>query len=538
MLRDSIRPLEIQIIRIGLFIILLGCIGLFIVLRYFILPGFVHLEVREAQQSIQRINNSIEGELQTLDIRTLDWSARDDTVTFIKTGDEEYIQSNLVGGIVEKLDLHYLQFLTLSGESRWQGSTPTVSDEDVVAINALNKNLLQVQSPEEEADRQVSPKNGVIAVADKLFILSMRPIVSSTGKGPSHGMLLMGKFIDTDKLQEQTGISFTFEYLAGNSLDPITADILQQIHKGTPYPIKKMDKENFVMSATVKDITGREAFLLRTNYPKEISRAGILLVKKAMFFSIVGALLLFAILLLLLNRVLLTPIHRLSVHVHSVLKTEDYSRQIGMDRKDDIGILAGTFDRLLMQMGSQTAALLEANKLLEKSSLTDALTGIANRRKLDLSLEQAWQNHLRQQEPLTMIMCDLDHFKLYNDTYGYDKGDTCLKIVAQVLSDSLNRPSDLVSRYGGEEFALLLPNTDTAGAALIAANISKALFDQQIEHNSSPTSPVVTISLGVTTMIPEDRQDQDALLKSADQALCRAKAQGRNQVCTSSHICI
>ena len=141
MLRDSIRPLEIQIIRIGLFVILLGCIGLFMVLRYFILPGFMHLEVQEAQQNIQRINNSIERELQILDIRNLDWSAWDDTVTFIKTGDVEYIKSNLVDGIVEKLDLHYLQFVTLFGESRWQGSTPMVSDEDVVAINALNTNM-------------------------------------------------------------------------------------------------------------------------------------------------------------------------------------------------------------------------------------------------------------------------------------------------------------------------------------------------------------------------------------------------------------
>ncbi len=538
MLRDSLRPLEIQTIRIGLFVILLACIGMFIVLRYLIFPGFIHLEEQEAKQNMQRINNSIDLELQTLDIRTLDWSAWDDTVTFIETGNKEYVQSNLVGNIVEKLDLHYLQFLTLSGESRWQGSAPMISDEDVATISALNKNLLQAQSQEEEVARQVSAHMGVVAVADKLFVLSGRPIVSSTGEGPSHGMLLMGKFIDVDKLQEQTRISFTFESLTGKSLDPLTVDILQQIHTGTTHPIEKMDKENFIMHSIVKDITGRDAFLLRTNYPREISRQGIQLIKKAMLFSVVGSLVLLTILLFLLNRIILTPIHKLTVHVHSVMKTQDYRRQIGMDRKDDIGILASTFDRLLIQMGAQTTSLFEANKLLEKSSLTDALTGIANRRKFDLSFEQEWQQHLRRQEPLTMIMCDLDHFKLYNDTYGHDQGDSCLKIVAQVLSDSLHRPADLVSRYGGEEFALLLPNTDTEGGALIAANICKALIDKQIEHSSSPTSSVVTMSLGVATMIPEDKQDQDALLKSSDQALYKAKAQGRNQVCTSSHICI
>lgn len=536
--RESLRPLEIQTIRIGLFVILLACIGLFVVLRYLIFPGFIHLEEQEAQQNIQRIKNSIERELQTLDIRNLDWASWDDTVTFIESGDEAYVQSNLVGEIVEKLELDYLQFLTLSGESRWLGSTSLISDEDVATINALNENLLQTKSSAGEGDRQVTAHRGIVTVAEKLFILSRRPIVLSTGEGLSHGMLLMGKFIDIDKLQEQTRIAFTFEYLARNPLDPLTADILRQIHTGTPYPIEKTDNENFIMHSAVKDITGQEAFLLRTNSPREISRQGIKLIKEAMLFSIVGALVLLAILLFLLNRIIITPIHKLTVHVHSVIKSQDYSRQIGMDRKDDIGILARIFDRLLMQIGSQTTALLEANKLLEKSSLTDALTGIANRRKLDLSLEQAWQQHLRQQEPLTMIMCDLDHFKLYNDTYGHDQGDTCLKIVAQVLNDSLHRPADLVSRYGGEEFALLMPNTDTAGGELVAANIRKALLDQKIEHSSSPTLPVVTMSLGVATMIPEDNQERDALFKAADQALYKAKEQGRNQVCTSFHICL
>lgn len=538
MLREPLRPLQIQAIRIGLFVVLLACIGLFVVLRYLIFPGFIHWEEQEAEQNIQRINNSIERELKTLDIRNLDWANRDDTVTFIVRGEEAYVQSNLLGDIVESLDLDYLQFLKLSGESRWLGSSARISDEDVAIINGLNRNLLQAQASPGESEPQISKHSGIVTVAGKLFIFSMRPIVRSAGDGPAQGMLLMGQFIDTEKLQEQTLISFTFEPLTQDALDPLAANILERIHTGTPYPIEKTDNESFVMFSVVKDIMGQEAFLLRTNYPGKISRHGIKLIEEAMFFSIVGSVALLAILLFLLNRIIITPIHELTVHVHSVIRSQDYSRHTGMDRKDDIGILARTFDRLLVQMGSQTTALLEANKLLEKSSLTDALTGIANRRKLDLFLEQVWQQHLRQQEPLTMIVCDLDHFKLYNDTYGHDQGDTCLKIVARVLTDSLYRPTDLVCRYGGEEFVVLLPNTDIAGGELIALKICNVLHDQQIEHSSSPTLPVVTMSFGVATMIPEDKQGRDALFKAADQALYKAKEQGRNRVCTFSHICL
>ncbi len=257
-----------------------------------------------------------------------------------------------------------------------------------------------------------------------------------------------------------------------------------------------------------------------------------------MIFSIIGALILLILLLFLLNRIILNPVHRLTVHVRSVIKTQDYSRQTGMDRKDDIGILARTFDRLVVQIGSQTEALLEANTQLEESSLTDPLTGIANRRSFDHTLKQEWKRLHRQQEPLTMIMCDLDHFKLYNDTYGHDQGDVCLKGVARLLKESLKRPADFVSRYGGEEFVLLLPSTNTAGGEFIATNICKALTELQIEHSSSPVLPLVTMSLGVASIIPDSKQDPGELLRAADQALYAAKAQGRNQVCGSTDTCI
>ncbi len=538
MSRDFLRSLETQAVVIGIFVILLSCLGLFSVLRYLVIPGFTHLGEQQAQQNILRINNGIKRELQVLNILALDWASRDDTVSFVETGNDGYIQINLAGDILENLDLHYLQFLTLSGESRWLGRSSLVPFEDVATITALNRNLLQSQFS--SGDEGVNPavSSGVVAVADKPFLLSAYPVVGSTEEGPLLGMLLMGKFVDIDELQERLLISFSFEYLARSKLDSDTADILRQIHTSSSYSIGKKEKDTLVMHSIVEDITGKEAFLLSTNYPRHISGQALDLIEEAMAFSIVGALVLIAMLLLWLNRIIFTPVQKLTVHVRSVIKSQDYGSRTCMDRKDEIGILARTFDRLLVQMGSQTMALLEANKMLEKSSLTDALTGIANRRQLDLSLEQAWQHHIREHEPLTMIMCDIDHFKLYNDTYGHDRGDTCLKIVSRMLSGALHRPSDVVSRYGGEEFVLLLPNTNTAGGELVAANISKALFDQQIEHSASPTLSVVTISMGIATLIPDGKEDRNALLKAADQALYAAKEGGRNQVCCSSHACV
>ena len=177
--------------------------------------------------------------------------------------------------------------------------------------------------------------------------------------------------------------------------------------------------------------------------------------------------------------------------------------------------------------------LADANIELQKLAALDGLTGIANRRRFDEAMKYEWQRGCREQRPLSLIMCDVDCFKAYNDTYGHPAGDLCLKRTAAVLTEHLKRPADLVARYGGEEFAIVLPETSAEGALLVAAACRAHLENLAIEH-SGCAGGIVTLSLGVATLEPSPELSYEELISRADQALYAAKQGGRNRVSQST----
>jgi sigma-B regulation protein RsbU (phosphoserine phosphatase) len=173
--------------------------------------------------------------------------------------------------------------------------------------------------------------------------------------------------------------------------------------------------------------------------------------------------------------------------------------------------------------------LIAATRLLEKLVNTDGLTQIANRRCFNNRLEQEWQRLHRKNQPLSLLLFDIDYFKYYNDCYGHPLGDKCLINIAQAVQKEVCRPEDLVARYGGEEFVVILPNTDLERAKMIASKIHTTIKNLAIPHQSSKVSNIVTISLGISRMIPILELSPATIIEQADQALYQAKQQGRNQ---------
>ena len=174
-------------------------------------------------------------------------------------------------------------------------------------------------------------------------------------------------------------------------------------------------------------------------------------------------------------------------------------------------------------------ALQTANHALQRLTLADGLTGIANRRHFDQYLEQEWRRAMRERLPLSLILIDVDYFKLYNDHYGHQLGDVCLRQVAQAISTAPRRATDLTARYGGEEFAVVLPNTNQAGAMHLAKSLLQAVKALHIPHQNSAVCPWVTISLGVSTCLPSTNLNPLNLISAADQRLYQAKQQGRDR---------
>lgn len=175
-----------------------------------------------------------------------------------------------------------------------------------------------------------------------------------------------------------------------------------------------------------------------------------------------------------------------------------------------------------------------ANQRLKRLVAIDALTGIANRRHFDRSLDRELRRARRDAYPLSLIFLDLDEFKRYNDTYGHSRGDDVLRTVAQTLDETFRRGGDFVARYGGEEFAVVLPGVDARRAALYAERLRRRVWRLAIPYGASATTDRVTISGGVATISPPMIATPDQILRAADKALYRAKCLGRNQIASAA----
>jgi diguanylate cyclase (GGDEF)-like protein len=206
--------------------------------------------------------------------------------------------------------------------------------------------------------------------------------------------------------------------------------------------------------------------------------------------------------------------------VRSVLRSrEDIDRRIERER----------------ELVAAARKLEASNQQLLRLSAVDALTGIANRRCFDQTVYRVWRSAARREHSVALIMIDIDFFKPYNDHFGHQAGDECLRNVAQSVAAGLKRPDDFVARYGGEEFGVVLPETDIAGATVVAERLRRGVESLTIPHPASPGAKHITISQGVTATVPARESPPSRLIALADEALYQAKKTGRNKVC-SPHV--
>lgn len=217
---------------------------------------------------------------------------------------------------------------------------------------------------------------------------------------------------------------------------------------------------------------------------------------------------------------------------HLVLLLEDVTEQ--MRSRQNLLQAVNETTLLMMSMTDKSNHIESLNKKLEQIALTDSLTKLANRRHFDQYLEIEWRRMAREQKPLALILCDIDFFKLYNDTYGHVAGDKCLQEVAMVIAENVKRPGDFAARYGGEEFAVVLPNTHLQGAIKLAESIRQKLMIRSIDHHGSLLNvQIVSLSMGVASVIPHKDISLEWLIMEADEALYKAKQAGRNCVFTA-----
>lgn len=332
----------------------------------------------------------------------------------------------------------------------------------------------------------------ITPTANQPLLLASRPVLTSTGQGPRHGTVVVGNSIDRaflDRLVKNSTLRL--------QLIPVTPSTRLSVPAGPDQflqvspQIQTLNHQWLTGNIHLLNGEGQPVYILQVQYPRLEYQQG-----EAM-------------------------LNQLTTILFGV------GLSLGV-------LISWLLDRSLrhqeLLQASQTALRL-SNLELEKLANLDGLTQVANRRSFDLYLQQEWSRAQRNQTPLTLILCDIDYFKLFNDTYGHLLGDTCLVQVAQSIKSSLRHPADFVARYGGEEFALILPDTSLAGGQEVAHRIQAQVKQLKIEHRGAPAGTYLSVSIGVACMIPLSNFSADILIAQSDQNLYTAKQRGRNQVC-------
>ncbi|GAM61099.1 hypothetical protein JCM19232_4041 [Vibrio ishigakensis] len=505
-----------------LFLLLVGVLA-WLQIKY-IYPVFTQLEQDSAIKNFERVVSRFNEDSQTLDKLNRDWASWDDTYAFVQGQNTNYEKANLGVEFYKNGDFDFLMFFNTREELVWHGIYSETADNVVKNKDLADQTIGQLSR--KYGTDSFMPNTldgnfmGLLVVNERPVLFSIRPILKSNNQGPIMGYLIRGKRIDrgliTDYMK-QTQVRFKLTAVE-NANKEITPDLMVEV----------MDAQTLEVSRYIYS-NGVPIILLESYYPRNISLQGKLAVQTALIASVILGVLLLVVQWYVLQVVVLAPISKLKETASSITENQNYRQRTSIETKDEIGGLSLQLNNMLDAIETREEKLQEAMRELKHLSVTDSLTKIPNRLRFDSASRTEWRRMSRDRMPLSIIMCDVDYFKQYNDYYGHIGGDDCLVTIANALAKSVARPADLVARYGGEEFVLLLPNTDIKGAEFIAEKVMNKIAELNIAHSKSDVADHVTVSMGISSVIPNSGKSLRQLLTHADDALYEAKLTGRNR---------
>lgn len=485
-------------------------------------PRVVAWENARAAAEVQRVRQALERESEHLGIYAREWAVWDDTYEFMHAPSPAYVEANLGYASFVAASVDLLAYVRDDGGIVWAG-LKTGADVDAAAGTALVREL---RSPSMAALGHNDGINGILDTDLGLMVIAVHAVRDSQEEKPVRGLMIAGRVLDrayVQRLRDQTELDLDLAPLS--DLARLTGPMegtLELPTDGTPR-IRALTPAQLQLLAVLPDMAGLFTLALRVN----LSRAVFMQGRELLKYTLLGTLALFMLTLaaahLLLRRMVFTPIAELARHVFELQNSGDYGRRLNNQRHDEIGKLAREFDALLEQIDDQARAL-------RRLSFEDALTGLRNRRSFDEQLRSAWALLQRTGQPLSLMVLDVDDFKRYNDHYGHPQGDEALRAVAQAVRQVLRRAGDTIARYGGEEFAAIMPGTSRGDAIALAERVRQAVEDLGLPHVTSEVSGVVTVTIGIASITPQQGMSEEVVLRLADEALYSAKRDGKNRV--------
>lgn len=472
--------------------------------------SYIQLEEELSIKNLNRLTQVIGRDSSYIDRLLLDWSLWDDTYHFLQSGNRDYVDSNLSIDSLYNISLNFMFFYNRSGDLLW-GEFYDFEKWEQIPCGGFSTTFIQQRDLLFNGDENFS-RSGLLDTSMGLLFMAARPVFKSDGSGPAAGTLIIGKVIDASFIEKMKEVvQGEFSLYTGNR-----DDVLHELNiSGSSFKMEK--EENTIhLYRALEDMEGRKTLVLESVTDRNIWRYG----KKVttLFIDLILVIIgLFTLVILILIRfIFINPLHKITDFLRSWKKESGSPVGLETERVDEIGTLSrgiNSFSRELQDMAT-----------------TDSLTGLHNRHLMDSLIPGIWNIMSRDRSEITIILLDIDFFKKYNDTYGHQAGDKCLKELGFILKSSIKRSTDMIIRYGGEEFLLILPATALEGGLIIANKVQDLLQKKSLEHRSSEVSGHVTVSIGIASAFPNRENNLDLLIENADAALYESKESGRNRI--------
>lgn len=515
-------------IRLKILLVFGVCFGLMAAASLFLLRQSVNasyqvIERRELVAHMGRVLQGIESVMASLGSQTRDWAEWTDLYEYARNPHAHgaWARANLLPQSLESANLSLILLLDAKGAVLAKVAPPGAVLDMVSATagDVIPMGHFKSQGRDSHC--------GLVATTVDLMAVCWARITRSDFSGAEVGTVVMGRLLTTDrldKLRAQTGLPFEMQMRSARALPEGALqwpEVLAANDVGGRSFWTAHDTRQYHLYYALLDVFGQNLGQITLTLPRDVYLQGLLLYAQVRS-QLVALLLGMAVALALaLDGLLLGRLRRFSAQLVRVRQGSAWDRRIDVRGGDELGLLAAEVNSMMGLIETQMAGLTTL-------SMTDTLTGLPNRRAFDERLTMEFARQQRTVRPLALLVLDVDYFKGYNDRYGHPAGDAALQAVARVLRQACARASDLAARTGGEEFSILLPETDARGALDIARHIQLLLQAQALQHENSAVAEVLTLSIGIAVARQEPAQE---FVQRADRALYQAKQQGRNRVC-------
>ncbi|MGK0498836.1 MAG: diguanylate cyclase (GGDEF)-like protein [Oceanicoccus sp.] len=529
----SLKYKLVGILTLGLMLSIVGQL----LTRYLLeIPALTALEFQADNKNIERVRLTIIDAQKSLVLNAIDYAVWDHSYEFIEShrGDpvyEQYVEANLEEQSLEALEVDGAVFIAAQG-----GIKHNFYNE---RIDALLDPGSEFVPPKIRIGFSANPDGSV----DDPFINSgigqsnLGPVVFSashivTSQQPypaPRGILIFWRLLDEsyfDRVSKNLQTEMRVVTLSEATEDPLLSSALERLRFEGVEQLPRDEHGNLYW--TLRDSANNPLFLVEQSTEARGFSENVL--SSTVIVGFASSALILFILVLAFSHIVINRILNAKETMLDIINTGDYTRRLASADKDEMDTMFSQFNELLEQIQEQNQELVEQNQDLAKLSEQDALTGIANRRFLDDVLARSWRQCGRLKTTMSVLMIDVDYFKAYNDRYGHPAGDQVLIKIAQTLQQNLYRTTDYLARFGGEEFCVVLTDTNSETAHVIAERLRSGIEHLRIRSDESKSEDVITVSIGVATFMPSAKMAETNMIKAADDALYEAKRQGRNRV--------